>query len=210
MVKYLRQLDTIPRRVWLCVWPWPSTDRASTGYSCQSYLWSAGQGKFIFPVPVRVSEIAHTSYVGLYRPTLARSSSTTKLNPMLTYGTPLLLVVFLCDFYHNRHPPSSQSRVHQLKQMCVDGILDRESAGSGPKIRKVVLLTGAVTGNFVGQFMCAPLFPRPLQEQWTRSLPRVLPRIIRSRCANNRTTAFSPTTVSTNWPDVRSTPPFGR
>ena len=39
----------------VCVWSSLSADWASTGYGCQSYLWSAEQGKwnFLFPVLLR-------------------------------------------------------------------------------------------------------------------------------------------------------------
>ena len=45
--------------------------------------------------------------------------------------------------YLNRHTPSSQSRAYRVKQLRIDGIRCRESAGTGPVVLKVVPVKGA-------------------------------------------------------------------
>ena len=43
----------------------------------------------------------------------------------------------------NRHTPLGQSRVYRVTQLRTDGVICRESAGTGPVVLKVVPVTGA-------------------------------------------------------------------
>ena len=74
-----------------------------------------------------------------------------------------LLTGFFPGVDRYRQPPSGYSRVYPVAQSRTDGFHGQESVGTGPVVLKVDLVTSvAYTGNPMDQFMCVPIFPRPL------------------------------------------------
>ena len=64
--------------------------------------------------------------------------------------------------YVNYHAPSGQSRVYRVTQLRTDGVHCRESAGTGPVVLKVVLVTGAAFAGHRGPINVRLPFPHPL------------------------------------------------
>ena len=63
--------------------------------------------------------------------------------------------------YLNRHTSSSQSRVYRVTQLRTDGVHCRESAGTGPVVFKVVLVTGAAILQVTMDQLKRLSFPTP-------------------------------------------------
>ena len=65
---------------------------------------------------------------------------------------------FICS---NRHTPLGQSRVYRVKQLRINGVHCRESAGTGLVVLKVVPVTGAATLQVtMDQFICGSKYFR--------------------------------------------------
>ena len=73
------------------------------------------------------------------------SFSTLRLNLALT---PEILPAFHDGVHIYHQPPSGQSRVNRVTQLCTDGAHCRESNGTGPVVLKVVSVTGGVFSGF--------------------------------------------------------------
>ena len=84
-----------------------------------------------------------------------------RLNLVLTYGIP---PAFRDRVQLYRQPTSGHSRVYRVTQLRTNGVHCRESAGTGPVVLKVVLVTGASFSGItmdIDQSMCGSLPPPP-------------------------------------------------
>ena len=72
----------------------------------------------------------------------------------------------------NRLTSSGQSRVNRVTRLRTDGVQCRKSAGTGPVVLKVVLVTGAaILQVAMDQLMCISLSQHPLLLQFPRFPP---------------------------------------
>ena len=129
-------------------WSALSAEYGSTGYGCQSCLWSAEQGKMIFslspftpenlvsrdgfsrPVPREPAYSSHSAESGAY----SRNFSRFRRRPPFTYTA-------------NRHRVSP--KFYKVKQMRTDGVQCRNAAGAGPVVLKAVRVTSAVFSGLI-------------------------------------------------------------
>ena len=112
---------------YMYVWSSHIAKYRSTEWGYQSFLWSAEQGKYVLPVPVRAWEFGFTKQVRRSRPATARLLSPPRLNLVHTHDLLSFLLFFL---YHQ--PSPGQSRVCQVTQMRTDGVHCRKSTSTGP------------------------------------------------------------------------------
>ena len=112
----------------------------STGRGCQSYSWSAEQGKRIVPC---LSLFAHDDLVsqngfGLPVPRQqAYSSSTLRLNLVLTRGIPP-------DFRGGVHLFLPPYAIGSVLSLSGHAIAYRDSTGTGPVVLNMVPVTGVI------------------------------------------------------------------
>ena len=152
----------------MCVWSSLSADWASTGYGCQSCLWSAEQGKRNFLCPrsrLRIWSLELDSAVS------------SRVSPLVLH-TQAESGAYLRDSTSpSRFPlrfPLEQpcaiglgwSRVYRLTQLRYRW-RSLPRTDTGPVVLKVALYTGASSsGKPMDQSKYAPLFPYPLLVQW--------------------------------------------
>ena len=91
---------------------------------------------------------------------------------MLTHG----ISPAFCDGSHYTvKPPSGQSRVYQVTQLCTNGVHCRQSAGTGPVVLEAVRVTSACFSGSItmDQLLCASLSRHPLLEQGTCAIQKM-------------------------------------
>ena len=120
------------------IWTSLIAEYGSTRYGCQSCLWSAEQGKWIFPCPRACLRIWSRETGSAVPSRVSLLISILRLNLVLTYGIPPEFRGGVHILILNRHTPSGQSRVNRVTQLRTDGVHCRESAGTGPAYLKVV------------------------------------------------------------------------
>ena len=165
----MKQIKHVPRMyvcMYVCMYSQQGMDQPR--YTCQSYSWSAEQGKLFLPYP-RSRVIIWSRETGSAVP--SRASLVIfilRLNlvmvMVLTRGLLFFLLLSAAASNHlYRQTPPGQSRVYRVMKLRTDGVHCREYAGTKLVVLKV---TGAVnasnySGNPMVQLMCTSLFPHP-------------------------------------------------
>ena len=105
---------------------------------CQSWKWSAEQGKSIFPCPRSRLRIWSHETGSAVPSRVSLLISILRLNLVLAYGISTEFRGGVHLFILNRHTPSGRSRVYRVTQLRTDGVHCREFTGTGPVNLKVV------------------------------------------------------------------------